>query len=135
MKKNWLVFLFILCLLSACGAEMSSPNHSEIVIVTVPASYSGLTNPLSDDVAVAGGEIFQANCATCHGSSGHGDGPAGAALNPPPKDLSVLQLQVSDGYLFWRISEGSPGTAMVAWRGILTDEQIWQLVTFIRTLK
>jgi mono/diheme cytochrome c family protein len=135
MKKVCLFFLFIMFLLSACSAESGSSNNSEIVIVTVPANYSGLTNPLSDDVAVAGGEIFQTNCATCHGSSGHGDGAAGAALNPPPKDLSVLQLQVSDGYLFWRVSEGSPGTAMVAWRGILTDEQIWQLVTFIRTLK
>ncbi|HCB01021.1 MAG TPA: cytochrome c class I [Anaerolineae bacterium] len=134
MKKVWFACVCVLFLLSACSAELSSSN-SEIVIATVPASYSSLINPLSEDAAVAGAEIFATNCATCHGSGGHGDGPAGAALNPPPKDLSALQVQVSDGYLFWKISEGSPGTAMVAWRGILTEEQIWHLVTFIRTLK
>ncbi len=131
--KKVLAVLFVLFLISACAETSSFSNES--ALPTVPADYANLTNPLSEDAAIAGGEIFQTNCATCHGSGGHGDGPAGAALNPPPKDLSVLQVQVSDGYLFWRISEGSPGTAMVAWRGILTEEQIWHLVTFIRTLK
>jgi mono/diheme cytochrome c family protein len=131
--KKVLAVLFVLFLISACAETSSFSNES--ALPTVPADYANLTNPLSDEAAIAGGEIFQTNCATCHGSGGDGNGPAGAALNPPPKDLSVLQVQVSDGYLFWRISEGSPGTAMVAWRGILTDEQIWQLVTFIRTLK
>lgn len=134
MKKFLFSFLCVLFLLSACGAELNSSN-SDIEIDTVPANYLGLTNPLSEDAAIAGGEIFQTTCATCHGPGGHGDGPAGAALNPPPKDLSVFQLQVEDDYLFWRISEGSPRTAMVAWRGILSEEQIWQLVTFIRTLE
>lgn len=132
MKKVFFVLL-ISTIISACVESSSAINES--VLPTVPSNYVNLTNPLSADAAVAGGEIFQSTCATCHGSGGHGDGPAGAALNPPPKDLSVLQLEVSDGYLFWRISEGSPGTAMVAWRGILTDEQIWQLTAYIRTLK
>ncbi|MBL8090681.1 MAG: c-type cytochrome [Anaerolineales bacterium] len=134
MKKVLFIFLCVgVIIISACGESTSAINES--VLPTVPSNYANLTNPLSTDAAIAGGEIFQSTCATCHGSGGHGDGPAGAALNPPPKDLSVLQLQVSDGYLFWRISEGSPGTAMVAWRGILTDEQIWQLTAYIRTLK
>ncbi|MBL8099020.1 MAG: c-type cytochrome [Anaerolineales bacterium] len=132
MKKVLFVLLSVL-IISACGESASGINQN--VLPTVPSNYVNLTNPLSADAAIAGGEIFQSTCATCHGSGGHGDGPAGAALNPPPKDLSVLQLEVSDGYLFWRISEGSPGTAMVAWRGILSDEQIWQLTTYIRTLK
>jgi mono/diheme cytochrome c family protein len=46
-----------------------------------------------------------------------------------------LQSTVADDYLFWRIHNGKTGTAMVAWKGILTDEQIWQVVSFIRTLK
>ncbi|MBL8051194.1 MAG: c-type cytochrome [Anaerolineales bacterium] len=132
MKKVLFVILSVL-IISACGE--SNASKPDTVLPTVPASYADLTNPLSADAASAGEKIFQSNCATCHGSGGHGDGPAGAALNPPPKDLSVLQVQVSDGYLFWRISEGSPGTAMVAWRGILSEEQIWQLTAYIRTLK
>jgi mono/diheme cytochrome c family protein len=71
----------------------------------------------------------------CHGSQGHGDGPAGQALDPKPRNLAELQAKAGDDFLFWRIREGKPGTSMVAWKGILTDEQTWQVVSFIRTLK
>jgi mono/diheme cytochrome c family protein len=71
----------------------------------------------------------------CHGAQGHGDGPASGSLDPQPKNLAILQQSVGDDYLFWRISTGKPGTSMVAWKGILTDEEIWQVVSFIRTLK
>jgi hypothetical protein len=49
--------------------------------------------------------------------------------------LANIQAAAGDDFLFWRIREGKPGTSMVAWKGILTDEQIWQTVSFIRTLK
>jgi hypothetical protein len=56
-------------------------------------------------------------------------------LNPKPRNLANIQAAADDDFLFWRIREGKPGTSMVAWKGILTDEQIWQTVAFIRTLK
>jgi mono/diheme cytochrome c family protein len=71
----------------------------------------------------------------CHGPQGHGDGPAGQSLDPKPKNLAVLRKSVGDDYLFWRINEGKSGTSMVAWKGILTEEQIWQVISFIRVLK
>ena len=97
------------------------------------AEYAGKTNPFGLEAAGEGAKIFKTNCETCHGPQGHGDGPAGAALDPRPKDLSELQKVASDDYLFWRISEGKEGTSMVAWKGILTEEQIWQVISFIRT--
>ena len=86
-------------------------------------------------MAAEGAKIFSANCELCHGAQGHGDGVAGQSLEPRPKNLVDLQATVGNDFLFWRIHEGKPGTAMVAWNGILTDEQIWQVVSFIRTLK
>jgi mono/diheme cytochrome c family protein len=71
----------------------------------------------------------------CHGAQGHGDGPAGQSLEPRPRNLAELQPKAGDDFLFWRISEGKPGTSMVAWKGILTEERIWQVVSFLRTLK
>jgi mono/diheme cytochrome c family protein len=132
MKKVLFVVLTLgLILLAACSVS-STPVPT---VLPVPAEYAGLTNPLGAEGAADGEEVFKTNCAPCHGAQGHGDGPAGAALDPQPKNLADLQANAGDDYLFWRISTGKPGTSMVAWKGILTDEQIWQTVSFIRTLK
>jgi mono/diheme cytochrome c family protein len=127
------VFIFSAILLEACSSSAS--NHPPDTGATVPPEYAGKTNPLDPDAAMAGAEVFKTNCEPCHGSQGHGDGPAGQALDPRPKNLADLQTTVADDYLFWRISDGRPGTAMIAWKGILTEQQIWQTITFIHTLK
>ena len=118
-------------ILAACGGGSSEPPTLE----TIPAEYAGKTNPLGTDAAVEGAKVFQVNCEACHGPQGHGDGPAGVVLDPQPRNLPELAAQVEDDYLFWRVSTGKPGTSMAPLGGILTDEQIWQVVTFIRTLE
>jgi len=134
MKRFLLVVIMIMAImLTGCGAGNESENAE--AIPPVPAEFAGKTNPLGADAASAGADVFDGYCASCHGESGHGDGPAGASLNPAPKNLAELQTQIGDDYLFWRISTGKPGTSMVAWQGILTEEQIWQVAAFIRTLK
>jgi mono/diheme cytochrome c family protein len=136
MRKGLLLGSILgLIILAAC--DVGSSYTVQPTIVPIPTEYAGLTNPLPADAATAaeGAEIFRINCAPCHGKSGHGDGPAGAALDPAPKDLSELHPIVGDDYLFWRINTGKPGTSMVAWQGILDEEEIWQVVAFIRTLK
>jgi mono/diheme cytochrome c family protein len=122
-------------ILAACGSGDGADIASSTTPESVPAEFSGKTNPFGPEAATAGAEIFKNNCVACHGEQGHGDGPAGAALNPQPKNLPELATTVGDDYLFWRISTGKSGTSMVAWKGILTDEQIWQVVAFIHTLK
>lgn len=132
MKKVFFaVLVFSALVLAACG------GGADVVatLAPVPSEFSGQTNPLGADAAAAGAGVFKTNCESCHGPQGHGDGPAGAALDPAPKDLSVLQATAGDDYLYWRINTGKEGTGMVAWKGVLTDEQIWQAVSFIRTLK
>jgi mono/diheme cytochrome c family protein len=136
--KKYLFSLLIIgaFLLAACGGGADSSSQSQTAALDpVPAEYAGKTNPLGADAATEGAKVFKVNCETCHGPQGHGDGPAGQALDPKPKNLPELAAQAGDDYLFWRVSEGKPGTSMVAWKGILTDEQIWQVVAFIRTLK
>ena len=134
MKKVMLT-LFILVILTLAACSGNETTESTGTLSPVPADYAGLTNPLGADAAMAGADVFTNNCAACHGQQGHGDGPASTALDPAPKNLPELSAIVADDYLFWRISTGKEGTAMVAWKGVLTDEQIWQVVSFIRTLK
>ena len=131
-KVLFVVFMLAAFVLVACGGGGAEPVAT---LVPVPAEFAGKTNPLGSDAATTGADVFKTNCATCHGDTGHGDGPAGAALDPAPKNLAEFQTQAGDDYLFWRITTGKEGTSMVPWKGVLTDEQIWQVVSFIRTLK
>jgi mono/diheme cytochrome c family protein len=137
MRRFILIVGVALLILAACSENGSSTSteSENATLAPVPAEYAGLTNPLGPEAADAGADVFRTNCATCHGSQGHGDGPAGQSLNPKPRNLANIQAAAGDDFLFWRIREGKPGTSMVAWKGILTDEQIWQTVAFIRTLK
>jgi len=133
MKKIlFVVFMLAAFVLAACGGGGA---ETVVALDPVPADFAGKTNPLGADAATAGAEVFKTNCESCHGPQGHGDGPAGAALDPAPKNLAELQARAGDDYLFWRITTGKEGTSMVPWKGILTDEQIWQAVAFLRTLK
>jgi mono/diheme cytochrome c family protein len=132
MKKALFAILVLAAIfLSACGsgAEVAATPEA------IPAEFAGKTNPLGAESAAAGAEVYKTYCLACHGERGHGDGPAGAGLSPKPKDLPELAATVGDDYLFWRIAKGKPGTSMVGWQGALDDEQIWQVVAFIRTLK
>ena len=135
-KKILFLILANLLMLTACSSGGNSSSVSEnATLAPVPTEYAGLRNPLGADAANEGADVFHTNCETCHGPQGHGDGPAGQALDPRPRNLAELQTKASDDFLFWRIREGKLGTPMVAWKGILTDEQIWQAIAFIRTLK
>ena len=135
-RKILFMILTGILILSACsGAESSADTNENATLAPVPKEYAGLTNPFGAEAAAQGAEVFKTNCQMCHGPQGHGDGPAGQSLDPRPRNLAELQTKAGDDFLFWRIREGKPGTSMVAWKGILTDEQIWQAISFIRTLK
>jgi len=126
----------LVLILTACNSNgNSSVANENATVAAVPTEYAGVANPLGAEAASKGAEVFHTNCETCHGPQGHGDGPAGQALDPKPRNLAKLEATAGDDFLFWRIREGKPGTSMVAWKGILTDDQIWQAISFIRRLK
>ena len=104
----------------------------------VPEEAEAVANPVSATEAsiAAGSLVFQTNCAVCHGESGAGDGPAAAALDPKPANLGADHVQGnSDGALFYIITHGRTGTAMPPWESILTEQQRWEVVNFVRTVK
>jgi mono/diheme cytochrome c family protein len=89
--------------------------------------------PTTESVAI-GRQVYQAQCAACHGAQGRGDGPAAATLNPPPLDLTQHVGLHTDGELHRWISDGVPGTAMPAFRDRLTPDERWHLINYLRTL-
>ena len=89
----------------------------------------------SSAAANAGRGIFQQNCATCHGTHGLGNGPNARALAKKPANFSrPFYKDYDDVTWFWRVKEGVPGTRMPQWGKLLTKEQMWYLVAFLKTL-
>ena len=101
-----------------------------------PPPIGGPVNPImtSEESVALGRSLYALHCVTCHGPSGLGDGPAGVGLNPPPASLPSHVPLHSDGELYAFVEAGFPGSAMPAFRGTLTDEQVWNLVNYLRAL-
>lgn len=80
-----------------------------------------------------GEALFQENCAFCHGGDGTGKNWIGSFLEPHPRDLTDPQAMagMTAERLRRTIEVGLPGTSMPAWRSVLTDEEIGQLIRYI----
>ena len=89
--------------------------------------------------AAKGKESYVATCASCHGDTGKGDGVASAALDPKPRDLSSAEYvsTLSDEHLFKVINDGGAAVGksalMPAWGGMLSEQDVWNVVAFIRS--
>ncbi len=132
----WIVLAALL--LAGCQNSASTPRAvTQPTPQPVPTEFAGKTNPLAGTEAdlAAGQENFKNTCATCHGEKALGDGPAASSLVPAPANLVEVARLNADDYLFWRISEGKEGTAMVAWKSILNETQIWQIISYLHSLK
>ncbi|MBI5287844.1 MAG: CopD family protein [Chloroflexi bacterium] len=79
--------------------------------------------------------LFQQNCVTCHGAEGRGDGAQAASLNPAPADFRQHLPYHTDPQFFAFVAGGFPGSAMPAFREQFSDEDIWNLVNFMRTFE
>ena len=94
----------------------------------------------TDAASIAAGEkSYVKYCVPCHGVGGHGDGPAGVALKPRPRDFSSPKnfKSKNDGELFEVINKGGASeklsAMMLAWGGTLNKAQIWQVIAYIHT--
>jgi len=79
--------------------------------------------------------LFQQNCIVCHGAEGRGDGPQAASLDPSPADIRQHLPYHPDPQFFAMIARGISGTAMPAFRDQFSDEEIWNLINFMRTFE
>ena len=97
--------------------------------------------------AAAGKKVYEVNCVACHGTTGKGDGPVGAALNPKPRDFSTAEFKFdtngdgkvgTDEDLAAVIKNGGGkygGSPLMAPWGYLPDSDIQNLIAYIRSLK
>jgi mono/diheme cytochrome c family protein len=119
---------------------MSMARHHYVMVNGIDPEYASKVNPLpsTKQNAESGRRLFDQNCAQCHGPAGRGDGLAGANLSPPPADVAATSKMpmATDGYLYWAISEGGVAvrSAMPPFKGNLKENEIWEIITYLRML-
>ncbi|MGI8989816.1 MAG: cytochrome c3 family protein [Bryobacteraceae bacterium] len=106
-----------------------------VLNLSVPSKAKQQKNHLGEtDASVTAGHVlYQQKCEVCHGSDGTGKTEAGSGQYPTPFDLRGSAIKArTDGELFYFIQNGIRNTAMPGWQ--IPDQNIWQLVTYIRAL-
>lgn len=121
------------------GMMANMRRHHRVMMYGIPTPYGALRDPLPDTPTKLsrGAVVFQQNCASCHGRSGHGEGPLGELLAPPPANLAWLAhtpMSRSDPYMYWTIAEGgkSIGSDMPSFKVTLSSNDIWAVISYIR---
>jgi mono/diheme cytochrome c family protein len=92
------------------------------------------TNPVSlnEENLKAGVETYKAMCARCHSTPEGNASVYGQSFYPPAPQLLKGMAQYTDSQLFWLIKHGIRNTGMPAWGGMLSDEEIWQVVSLLK---
>jgi mono/diheme cytochrome c family protein len=141
---------FVAALLLGLAAAGAHAGHQQPPAVECPQPrFTGKApdelysraNPLdaSSGNRRAGKKLYEKlsdpSCTVCHGKKGDGKGQLASQFDPPPRNFACAATidGIPDGQLHWIIKHGSPGTAMPPF-DYLSDEEIWQLVLYLRSL-
>ena len=141
--------LVLLLISTGCGDQAPPPaTEPQVQEPTpppraAPAPEPAVSPPAAEGLrgdALAGGNTYNLYCVTCHGRSGKGDGPAGMALDPKPRDHTDAEYMagVSDEYLYNVIKLGGTSVGksplMAPWGGVVNEQGLRDLVAYVRSL-
>ncbi len=150
--RDFLITIVILVVVAAVIANASIGNffsaasrpgrlESSLAIearnLSIPAGAKSARNPYASDGNAwrDAADHFGDHCAVCHGKDGRGGGEIGPKLYPPAPDMTRSRTQsLTDGEIFYIVSNGVRWTGMPAWKNEHTPEETWRLVSFIRHL-
>jgi mono/diheme cytochrome c family protein len=78
--------------------------------------------------------LYLKNCSICHGDKGNGDTRARGDMYPQPRNFTTVEaaMELTRERMIHSVTEGRPGTAMMAHKGRLSKEEIAGLVDYIR---
>lgn len=145
LRHPGLTLVVALLALGSVSASTSDASAAErhMMQPLVPAdqleSARAMANPLPDasETIEKGKTIYEGKgvCFNCHGKSGQGDGPAATGLDPSPRNFlhHGFWRHRTEGELFWVIKHGSAGTSMIGFGNVLSDDEIWSLIRYLRT--
>ena len=117
-----------------CGViygRKKAPNPEELgaELRKAPAKANSWQNPYAGqpEAIQAGKKLFLKHCAECHGQNGRGREKAPDLLLPPIE-------RASPGVLYWFLKNGNLPEGMPSWSR-LPDQQLWQMVAYLKTLR
>ena len=130
-----------LLLVSGCRVNKPSGIESEMakeVKHKITVGGKDDVNPIAatEENIGDGREHFGHHCGICHGLDGQATGvPFADKMSPPVPSLTSKDVQdYADGQLKWIIANGINPSGMPAWKGILSDEEMWKVVDYLRHL-
>jgi mono/diheme cytochrome c family protein len=135
--------LILALALALAGCKATPPSRFEVALaakvkryVTVGGKSDRNLLAATGDNVRRGQQAFSSYCIACHGLDGQNTGvPFSDAMSPPVPLLTAPEVQqYTDGQLHWVIANGLFPSGMPAARGILSDEEIWRIVLYIRHL-
>jgi copper resistance protein D len=113
----------------AAGAGLAFPAIS---VQAFPDTYLSTDIPYAATSIAAGLKHYEDNCTGCHGTGGHGDGPAASGLPIKPADLSAPHTALhTGGDLYWWVTHGITNSPMPAFGDVLTDDERWDIINFL----
>jgi mono/diheme cytochrome c family protein len=142
MTTHRISFILVAAAAVLSGCSSNTPGRTDSLtppFTEVPVPARAAANPGSVE---HGKRLYETNCVQCHGEKGKGDGYGAPFLVPPPRDFTAGQFKFrstasgqlpTDEDLFRTISRGADGTGMPPWKYLLTDEERWALVDYVKT--
>ncbi len=135
LKKSPIILSLLIVLvliLAACSGGAS----------TTTTSSSATAAAVSTPTAISGAQLYQQNCASCHGANGAGGLKIGGVTSPDIRgpalastfnnDISLIKRAILDG----KDEKGADlDTAMPRFRGSLSDDQLNAIISYLQTLK
>jgi len=114
------------------GPNLSAASAIIVCLIAVTVATAMAERSLPTD---RGKMIYQTRCLECHGAEGRGDGEKAPFLSPRPGSLvSAATSAKSDRDLLRTIQNGKLRTAMPAWKDILTEEEMQDVLRYVRSL-
>lgn len=123
--------LMTVLLTMALALMVATPASAEW---KAPAEAEGYKNIIKSSAKSieAGRKVYVKYCSICHGEKGDGKGPSSQSLTVPPAPFNTASSQSqSDGSLAWKILSGKG--PMPSWAPVLSEDDIWNVINYIRT--
>lgn len=97
----------------------------------MPKQEGNPFQPNSDNL-MEGAHVYEKHCSSCHGGAANKISPMRAKFSPPVPQIINHIPHDEDAHLWWVTKHGARMTGMPSWDGILTDDQIWKVILFIK---